>query len=45
MHTMRLTEPGEDRETAGFPDLATAVSEYESRDARRVALWNNCFST
>jgi len=42
-YTMRLTEIGEDRETAGLPDLDTAIREYEARDTSRIAAWKSRF--
>lgn len=39
-YTMRLTEIGEDRETAETGDLAAALQTYEARDTARVATWN-----
>lgn len=42
-YTMRLTEIGEDRETAAVPDLERAIEAYEARDAERTAIWNGHF--
>lgn len=42
-YSMRLTEIGEDRETAEVGDLVEAVVAYEERDTARVALWNARF--
>ncbi|MEJ2029931.1 MAG: oxidoreductase, partial [Maritimibacter sp.] len=39
-YTMRLTEIGEDRETADVGDLSEAVQAYEARDAARINIWN-----
>jgi len=42
-YTMRLTQIGEDRETAEAPDLDAAIREYDERDERRVTQWNDRF--
>ncbi len=42
-YTMRLTAIGEDRENRFDMDLASALREYEARDARRCPLWQNRF--
>ncbi|AKI00843.1 NADH:flavin oxidoreductase [Hoeflea sp. IMCC20628] len=43
-YSMRLTELGEDRETAEIPELEKAIREYDLRDNKRAALWNARFS-
>lgn len=42
-YTMRLTDLGQDRETAELPDLETTVRIYNDRDKDRVAAWNDRF--
>jgi 2,4-dienoyl-CoA reductase-like NADH-dependent reductase (Old Yellow Enzyme family) len=42
-YTMRLTELGQDRETAHMPDIETAIMDYDTRDTKRIALWNSRF--
>jgi 2,4-dienoyl-CoA reductase-like NADH-dependent reductase (Old Yellow Enzyme family) len=39
-YTMRLTEIGEDRETAEVGDLSKAVQAYDARDVARIDIWN-----
>ncbi|MEL6601519.1 MAG: oxidoreductase, partial [Pseudomonadota bacterium] len=39
-YTMRLTEIGEDRESAEVGDLHDALRAYEARDEARVGTWN-----
>ena len=43
-YTMRLTQVGEDRETAGIPDLDAAVRDYDERDRLRADKWIQRFS-
>jgi len=43
-YTMRLTELGEDRESAAVPDLELAVTAYEQRDNDRDVKWNQRFN-
>ena len=43
-YTMRLTELGQDRETAQMPDIETAIRDYDARDTKRISLWNDRFS-
>lgn len=42
-YTMRLTELGEDRETAQMPDIDTAMRDYGARDRLRTGLWSHRF--
>lgn len=42
-YTMRLTALAEDREPPYDPTLHEAIDEYDSRDAQRVADWNEKF--
>jgi len=44
-YSMRLTDLGEDCEDARYRDLDTAIQEYETRDAARVHLWNETYSS
>jgi len=44
-YSMRLTDLGEDCEDARHQDLDTAIQEYETRDAARVHLWNETYSS
>lgn len=41
--TMRLTELGEDREPSDASRLNAAIRDYEDRDRRRAAIWNEHF--
>ncbi|MGJ8572734.1 MAG: hypothetical protein ACSHXI_18755 [Hoeflea sp.] len=42
-YTMRLTELGQGRETDHMPDIETAITNYDTRDTKRIALWNDRF--
>ncbi|MEM9031968.1 MAG: oxidoreductase, partial [Pseudomonadota bacterium] len=42
-YTMRLTQLGQDRETADVGDLKTAIDAYDTRDRDRAAVWRAYF--